>query len=296
MVTTKDFRAGYVGIVGRPNTGKSTLLNKFLDFKLSIVTNKPQTTRKKVLGIMNNRKYQIIFMDTPGLIEPKYNLQVIMMSYIQSTLMDADVIVYIVDVTSPVYDFRELETKILKTEKPIVLALNKIDLIQKDRLLILIDKYSKFFDFKAFVPISALKSNGLDKLLDEIVTELPYHPPFFPPDSLTDEPERFFVSEIIREKIFQLYGQEIPYACHVAVEEYKERSKSKDYIRAVIYVDQVSQKGILIGRKGRAIKKVGELARHEIENFLGKPVFLELYVKVLLDWRKKTSKLKDLGY
>jgi len=296
MLLAKDFRAGYVGIVGRPNTGKSTLLNKFLDFKLSIVTNKPQTTRKKVLGIMNNSKYQIIFMDTPGLIEPKYNLQVIMMSYIQSTLIDADVIVYIIDVTSPVYDFRELETKILKMEKPTILAMNKIDLIKKDRLLILIDKYTKIFDFKAFVPVSALKSKGLDKLLDEIVIELPYHPPFFPPDSLTDEPERFFVSEIIREKIFQLYGQEIPYACHVAVEEYKERSKSKDYIRAVIYVDQVSQKGILIGRKGQAVKKVGELARHEIENFLGKPVFLELYVKVLLDWRKKTSKLKSLGY
>jgi GTP-binding protein Era len=279
--------------MGPPNAGKSTLLNQMLDFRLSIVTTKPQTTRKNVLGILNGTDYQIIFIDTPGLIVPKYALQSMLMKYIEKSLQDTDVIVYLVDVTSGLNSSR---IELLKVKKPVILALNKIDLIYNRKILPLIDQYRKIFNFSTYIPISALKKDGLEDLLKEIIHKLPVHPPFFPQDSLTDESERFFVSEIIREKIFELYDQEIPYACHVSIEEFTEKKGAKDYIRTVIFVDQLSQKGILIGKNGRALRKVGELARRDIEKFLGRPVYLELYVKVISNWRRNSSKLKSLGY
>ncbi len=288
-----DFKAGYVMLLGPPNAGKSTLLNQILDFRLSIVTTKPQTTRKNVLGILNGGAYQVILIDTPGLIVPKYALQSMLMRYIERSLQDADMIIYLVDVTSAI---GSVGIQLLTADKPVILALNKIDLIDKRNILSLIDQYRKIFNFSAYVPVSALKKNGLQDLLEEVVNRLPVHPPFFPPDYLTDEPERFFVSEIIREKIFELYSQEIPYACHVSIEEFIEKKGAKDYIRAVIFVDQLSRKGILIGKNGRALRTVGEQARQDIEKFLGRPVYLELYVKVISDWRKNSLKLKSLGY
>jgi len=288
-----DFKAGYVMLLGPPNAGKSTLLNQILDFRLSIVTTKPQTTRKNVLGILNGGAYQVILIDTPGLIVPKYALQSMLMRYIERSLQDADMIIYLVDVTSAI---GSVGIQLLRADKPVILALNKIDLIDKRNILSLIDQYRKIFNFSAYVPVSALKKNGLQDLLEEVVNRLPVHPPFFPPDYLTDEPERFFVSEIIREKIFELYSQEIPYACHVSIEEFIEKKGAKDYIRAVIFVDQLSRKGILIGKNGRALRKVGEQARQDIEKFLGRPLYLELYVKVISDWRKNSLKLKSLGY
>lgn len=288
-----DFKAGYVMLLGPPNAGKSTLLNQILDFRLSIVTTKPQTTRKNVLGILNGGAYQVILIDTPGLIVPKYALQSMLMRYIERSLQDADMIIYLVDVTSAI---GSVGIQLLTADKPVILVLNKIDLIDKRNILSLIDQYRKIFNFSAYVPVSALKKNGLQDLLEEVVNRLPVHPPFFPPDYLTDEPERFFVSEIIREKIFELYSQEIPYACHVSIEEFIEKKGAKDYIRAVIFVDQLSRKGILIGKNGRALRTVGEQARQDIEKFLGRPVYLELYVKVISDWRKNSLKLKSLGY
>ena len=291
-----DFRSGYVALIGRPNVGKSTLLNQMLKFKLSIVTHKPQTTRKKVLGILSGENYQIVFIDTPGMIEPRYTLQKYMMKYVRSAIEDADLVVLLEDVTDLPGDLSRLTESLQEVQKPVILALNKIDKKRKLDLLPIIEQFRRLYDFAAIVPISALNGDGVDELVKEIVHNLPHNPPYFPPDYVTDQQERFFVSEIIREKIFQLYGEEIPYSCHVEIEEFKERPGRKDYIRAVIYVEKLSQKGILIGKKGQALKRVGELARVEIEEFLGRPVFLELYVKVMEDWRRKERKLRTLGY
>ncbi len=296
MEISKDFRSGYAALIGRPNSGKSTLLNQFLKFKLSIVTRKPQTTRKKVLGILTEDKYQIVFIDTPGVIEPRYNLQTHMMKYLGSALEDADIIVYLSDVSRPGSDPEILREKILPQNKPVIVALNKIDLVNKDEILPLIEKYRSHLHTEAIIPISAMNNDGTDLLLREIVNRLPYNPPYYPPGYVTDQQERFFVSEIIREEIFDRYGQEIPYSCHVQIEEFREREKGKDYIRAVIFADHISQKGILIGKNGQALKRVGEGARRKIEGFLERPVFLELYVKVMENWRKKERNLKDLGY
>ncbi len=296
MTLSQDFRSGYVTIVGRPNVGKSTLLNQLLNFKLSIVTHKPQTTRRKVLGILSGEDHQIIFVDTPGMIEPRYNLQKVMMDYVQSAIEDADIVVLMEDCTDKLRHLDLTKTVVEGIKKPVILVLNKVDKINKADLLPLIDRYQTVHDFAAIVPVSALKANGLDVLVKEIVHSLPHNPPYFPPDYITDQQERFFVSEIIREKIFQLYGEEIPYSCHVQIEEFKEREEHKDYIRAVVYVEKISQKGILIGKRGEALKRVGSIARQEIESFLERPVYLELYVKVMEDWRRKERHLKTFGY
>ncbi len=290
-----QFRSGYVALVGKPNVGKSTLLNALLKFKLAIVTEKPQTTRKKILGILNGDNYQLVVIDTPGIIEPRYDLQKIMMQYINQALSDADVVCLLVDATLPV-DAGPGSIQLANKNRPVILVLNKIDLVAKERLLPLIDEYRKLYPFQALIPLSGLQNDGVDVLLDTVVSLLPEHPAYYPPDYASDQTERFFVTEIVREKIFQLYQKEIPYACHVEIEEFRERPGRKDYIRVVILVDQSSQKGILIGKEGRALKQMGELARNDIEVFLERPVFLELYVKVLENWRKKMSKLKSLGY
>jgi len=218
------------------------------------------------------------------------------MTYLKSAVKDADVLVYMADAAKPQRDFTEVDQQVLTIAKPVILALNKVDLLPRDQLLPLIAHYQKQFKFAEIVPVSALKNDGVEILLKEIVARLPLSPPYFPLDQVTDQQERFFVAEIIREKIFNFYGEEIPYSCHVQIETFNQRKGKKDYISAIIYVDQASQKGILIGKKGLALKRVGEAARIDIEAFLKRPVFLELYVKVLEGWRKNPMKLKSLGY
>jgi GTP-binding protein Era len=292
----ENYKSGYAALIGKPNAGKSTLLNQLLKFKISIVTRKPQTTRKNILGILTGNDYQIVFIDTPGLLNPRYGLQEFMLRYIRSALQDSDVLIYLVDVAEKKQHFENIHNQLQDTGKPVILALNKIDLVDKASLLPLIERFRKSFNFRAIIPISALKSDGITNLIEEILEMLPYNPPYFPPDYATDQQERFFVSEIIREKIFQYFGEEIPYSTHVQIEDFKERKPAKDYIRAVIFVEKHSQKGIIIGKGGQALKRVGETARTEIEQFLGRPVYLELYVKLLEDWRRREGKLKNLGY
>jgi len=291
------FRAGYVAIIGRPNVGKSTLLNAFLGMKLSIVTEKPQTTRHKILGILTGESYQILFLDTPGMIEPRYHLQEVMVQAIRRALQDADVLLMMIEAREyPLPDDLGLLEELKGYEKPIILVINKIDLIKKDLLLPLIDAYQKAYPFQDIVPISALKRDGVDLLLGIIIKNLPENPPYYPEDYLTDQPERFFVGEIIREKIFMKYGEEIPYSTAVVVEEFREQPGEKDFIRATIVVEKESQKAIIIGKQGQKLKQVGSLAREEIERFLGRPVYLELWVKVREKWRKSPRDVRTFGY
>lgn len=292
----RNFRSGYVALVGLPNVGKSTLLNQMLKYKISIISRRPQTTRKKVLGILTRDNFQIVFIDTPGLIEPGYALQERLVKYVERAIEDADAIVYLVEATDANSDMEAMRLSLAPVKKPVILAINKIDLIPHHQLLPLIAGYREAYEFSAIVPISALKDEGVEELLAEIRKVLPQSPPYYPPDLISDQQERFFVAEIIREKIFQLYGEEIPYSTHVEIDEFKERPGEKDFIRATIYVERSSHKGIIIGKGGRALKRVGEYARQEIEQFLGRPVFLELFVKVLENWRRKKSNLKMLGY
>lgn len=296
MDNNDHFKTGYVALVGKPNVGKSTILNGLLDFKLSIVTPKPQTTRRKILGILNGDNYQVVFTDTPGIISPAYDLQKILMQYVDKAMGDADIICLLVEPNDKNPELPEVFHSGKLTGKPVILVINKMDLVEKAELLPLMDLYKKCFSFAAIIPVSALHNEGLDRLLKEIIQHLPAHPPYYPLDFVSDQNERFFVAEIIREKIFQLYSKEIPYACHVEIEEFSENPGRKDLIRAVIYVDHNSQKGILIGKGGRALKQVGQHAREDIETFLERPVYLELYVKVLQNWRKKLSTLKNLGF
>ncbi len=292
----ENFKAGYVAIIGLPNAGKSTLLNTLLNVKLSIISDKPQTTRRKIPGILNRENFQAVFLDTPGILRPKYKLHARMMEQVYSALDDADVLILIVDSAGRHHPI-EIDLKSLNpTRKPVILLLNKVDLMPKNDLLPLIDVYKDFYAFEEIIPISALSGDGVDKVEKAIEARLPFHPPFYPPDILSDQPERFFVAEIIREKIFEKFYQEIPYSTEVVVEEFRERPSQKDYIYAIIYVERNSQKGILIGKKGEALKKIGAAARQEIEAFLGRPVFLELRVKVNEKWRYDERKLKRLGY
>ncbi len=293
---SQPFRAGYVAIIGRPNAGKSTLLNSLLNTKLSAISPRPQTTRRRVLGILNEEQMQIIFLDTPGLLKPRYQLQEKMMLHVRMALQDADILLFIVDVTEKQHPIELNINKEAFENKPMILALNKIDLIHKGDVLPLIDTYKNFLPFQAIIPISALQHDGLEELKKELYRYLPVSPPYYSQDMLSDQPERFFVAEIIRERIFHLFHEEIPYSTEVVVEEFKERPSGKDYIYAVIYVERASQKGIIIGKKGEALKKIGAQARKEIETFLGREVYLELHVKVNENWRKNDKKLKQLGY
>lgn len=287
------FRAGYVAIIGEPNVGKSTLMNGLLQQKISIVTAKPQTTRQRVLGILSEENYQIVFLDTPGLLKPAYLLQKAMMESARSAIDEADLILYMIDAKHPKLD----ETEILKkTKKPVFLVINKIDLIGKSHILPIIDEASKHPEFREIIPVSASTLDGLPELKKCIVGALPEHPPYYPTDAVSDQSERFFAAEIIREKIFITFRQEIPYSTTVEILEFREKEGHKDFISAEIYVERNSQKGILIGKGGEALKSVGELARKGIEEFLGRKVFLELHVKVRENWRNDRAALKRLGY
>ncbi|MEO0272243.1 MAG: GTPase Era [candidate division WOR-3 bacterium] len=297
----KSFKAGYVAIVGKPNVGKSTFLNTVLNFKISAISPKPQTTRHKILGILTGEDYQMLFLDTPGIMEkPRHELDKWLLKRAFEAIEGADVIVMIADPEKPDEIDMKIVNKIREQAKPAILLINKVDLIpDKKQLLPVMDAYGKMEVFREIIPISILKRINLDEAMDAIKKLLPESPPYYPEDALTDRTERFMVQEILREKIFNLYGEEIPYACAVEVEEFKESDpehNGKDYIRAVIHVEKESQKKIIIGSEGSKIKKLGIVARKEIEAFLGRPVYLELWVKVSEKWREKPSFIKDIGY
>ncbi len=293
----KTFKSGYVAIVGKPNVGKSTLINDFLGCKLSIVTPKPQTTRKKIMGVLTKEEYQIVFYDTPGIMEPKYELQKYMVKKAYEAIEDADVILMMAEPFEPPAEKdKDFFEKLSHLNIPVILAINKIDLVEKDSLIPILSAYDQRFKFAEIVPISALKGTNLDLMLNLVVKYLPEGEPFYPEDYMTDYNERFLASEIIREKVFESYGEEIPYSTTVEIEEFKEREAGKDFIKAIIFVERDSQKGIIIGENGKAIKRVGVIAREEIEKQTGRKVYLELWVKVMEKWRKDKSKLYKLGY
>jgi GTP-binding protein Era len=287
-------KAGYVTIIGKPNVGKSTLLNCLLGTKISAVTSKPQTTRNRILGILTENENQACFIDTPGIIQPEYELQQNMVGQIKSAIADADVLILMID---PWFKNERLYWQFtgLAENIPLIVAINKIDLVSKNTLLPLIDSF-KSRNINNIVPISALNGEGIEHLKELIFASLPEAEFFYPEEDISDAPERFFVADLIREKIFETFKKEIPYACCVLIDDFKEREKGKDYIRAIIYVERDSQKAILIGKKGSALKKVGEEARRAIESFLGRTVYLELWVKVKEKWRKNKKFLKELGY
>ncbi|GIV59667.1 MAG: GTPase Era [Rhodothermaceae bacterium] len=288
-----DHRSGYVAIIGKPNVGKSTLLNALLGRKLAIVTPKPQTTRHRILGIRSDERAQIIFLDTPGIIKPRYRLQEAMMRDVAGAIRDADLLLFMADATRDRPDTFSLEHL---GDRPALLVLNKMDLIRQEEALPLVKAYTELRSFEEVIPISALQGTNLDRLLEAIIARLPVGPPFYPRDMLSEHPERFFIAEIIREKIFQQYRDEIPYSTQVNIVTYQERPEGKDFIDAEIVVERDTQKAILIGKGGRALKRVGQAAREDIEAFLGKPVYLQLHVKVRADWRNTDTYLRAYGY
>jgi len=294
-------KAGYAAIIGLPNVGKSTLMNALLGQKISIITSKPQTTRKRILGILSEENYQIVFLDTPGILKPAYLLQEKMMDDIDLSVKDADVFVIIYDVSSE-QSFKGSEENeyiqkiINEISKPKILVLNKIDTLPQEKTVELIERFEKLNIFKSVIPISANLKFNLERLLNDIVECIPEGPKLYPNDIVAEETERFFVSEIIREKLFELYEDEVPYNCEVLIAEFIEREYAKDFISAEIVVERESQKPIIIGKAGRAIKELGEKSRKSIEEFLGKEVFLELRVKVREKWRSNPNMLKSFGY
>lgn len=293
-------KSGYVAIVGKPNAGKSTLLNSILDFKLSIVSPKPQTTRKKVLGIFTEEDLQIIFLDTPGLLNPRYEMQKSMMSYVDSSIAEADLLLYILDVSEHKKD--QFPDKISKSllenfKGPKVLVINKIDLLKDVKTILpMMADISQLGTFDEIVPISAKKSENTKNLIEAIKNHLPEGNFYYNPEILSTEPQRFFVSELIREQIFYRFKEEIPYSTEVSIADFKERERGKWYISAEIVVERDNQKKILIGKNGDMIKMIGQKSRVAIEEHLGMEVFLELFVKVRKDWRNNKTYLKSFGY
>jgi len=279
-------KSGYVAIIGLPNVGKSTLLNALVNFKVSAVSPKPQTTRQRIIGIANGPDFQMLFQDTPGILKPRYPLQVVMESEIDAALHDADVILLVVE---PVAD---ASARTLVPSHKSIVVVNKIDKVAKPELLPVIQFYAQQ-GFDTVIPVSALKGDGVEALRAAILTKLPEGQPYYPQDQLTTQPEKFFVGEMIRETIFTSYGEEIPYSTLVEIEEFKEQEGRKDLIRAVIYVERQSQKAILIGKGGEALKRLGSRAREKIERFLERPVFLELWVKVKDAWRKDEQFIRE---
>jgi GTP-binding protein Era len=288
-------KAGFVNIVGNPNVGKSTIMNALVGEKLSIITQKMQTTRHRIKGIVSGDDFQIVYSDTPGILKPSYKLQESMMKFVDTALIDADVILFVTDVVEKPDKNPEYVEKIRKSNMPVIVLINKIDLSNQEEVLKLFDYWSNTFPGATIFPISALEKFNIEPIFDRILELLPESPPFFEKDQLTDRNERFFVQEIIREKILLHYQKEIPYAVEVEVEEFKEAEKLIN-IRAVIHVSRDSQKGIIIGHQGKMIKKIGSEARMDAEEFFDKKIFLELYVKVAKDWREKDRQLKKFGY
>jgi len=290
-----EHRSGFVNILGNPNVGKSTLMNILVGEKLSVTTPKAQTTRHRIMGILTGDGYQIVYSDTPGILNPKYKLQAAMMRSVESALDDADLILYVTDVVETISKNGEHLTRILASPVPKIIVINKIDLSNQDDLEKMVGTWSEMAPGVPVLPVSAIKKFNTDLLLREIITRLPEGPPYFPEDQLTDRFDRFFVTEIIRGKIFETYQKEIPYSVEVEIESYHEEP-SINRIAAVIYVARDSQKGIIIGHKGSMLKRVGTSARKDMEEFLGKKVFLELFVKVAHEWRDNPRMLKKFGY
>ena len=288
-------KAGFVNIIGSPNTGKSTLMNALTGEKLSIITSKAQTTRHRIMGIVNGENFQIVYSDTPGVIKPGYKLHESMMKHVLNAFADADIILFVTDIFENEFKDGSILKKIQNAAVPVILLINKIDLGDQIKLEGRVAYWKSKVENALIIPVSALKKFNVNTVFDKIMEKLPESPPYFPKDQLTDQPERFFISEMIREKIFKYYQKEIPYSVAVVVESYKEEEKITK-LRAEIIVNRDSQKGIIIGHKGKALKKVSILARKDIEEFLGKHVYLELYVKVSKDWRNKENRLSKLGY
>lgn len=288
-------KAGFVNIIGSPNVGKSTLMNELVGERLSIITSKAQTTRHRILGIVNDEEHQIVFSDTPGIVDPAYKMHEGMMSFVKSAISDADVLLVMVEAKERDFKDKDILERLQKTSTPIILLINKIDQIEQDELETKVAFWQGQIPNAKVYPVAALHNFNVDQVALEIKALLPESPPFYDKDALTDRPEKFFVSEIIREKILLNYKKEIPYSCEVEVESFKEEPEIVR-IRAVIMVIRDSQKGILIGHQGKGLKRVGTEARKDMEQFLNKKVFLELYVKVNKDWRNNESQLKRFGY
>lgn len=288
-------KAGFVNIVGNPNVGKSTLMNQLVGERISIATFKAQTTRHRIMGIVNTSEMQIVFSDTPGVLKPNYKLQESMLAFSESALADADVLLYVTDVVESPEKNREFLDKVAKMTVPVLLLVNKIDMTDQKGLGDIVDKWHGLLPNAEILPISAKNKFGTDLLLKRIGELLPDSPPYFEKDQLTDKPARFFVSEIIREKILLYYDKEIPYSVEVRVESFRE-SENNIRINAVIYVERESQKGIIIGHQGYALKKVSTESRKALERFFGKNVFLETFVKVDKDWRSSKKELDSFGY
>jgi len=288
-------KAGFVNIVGNPNVGKSTLMNLLVGERISIATFKAQTTRHRIMGILNTDDMQIVFSDTPGVLKPNYKLQESMLNFSQSALVDADVLLYVTDTVEKPDKNTEFMEKVRNMNVPVLLLINKIDLINQDILVKLVEEWHEMLPNAEIIPISAIAKFNVDVVMKRIKDLLPDSPPYFGKDQLTDKPARFFVTEIIREKILLYYDKEIPYSVEVVVETFKEDAKSI-HINAVIYVERESQKGIIIGRQGRALKKVASEARKALEQFFRKSIYLETFVKVDKDWRSSDKELKNFGY
>ena len=293
-----DFKSGFVAIVGAPNVGKSTLLNQMLGEKISITSKKPQTTRNRILGVVHRPSSQLVFIDTPGIHKAKRPLNVRIVDAALSALWNADIVLVMVDVANPDPDSEAfLVTKLKKLKQPVVLVLNKIDLVKKPALLTIIDNWAKAYLLEAIIPISAILGAQVEELLEAMESLLPEGPPFFPEDTLTDLPERFIAAEMIREKVFRLTGQEIPYSTAVTIESFSEKKKgSLVKIHAIIHVERASQKGMIIGKNGNMLKMIGTEARKEIEQMVGTRVFLKLFVRVHKNWSKDTKALRRFGY
>lgn len=296
MTTSTPHKAGFVNIVGNPNVGKSTLMNDLVGERLSIITSKAQTTRHRIMGIVNTDDYQIVFSDTPGVLKPKYKLQQSMLDFSTGALTDADVLVYVTDVVEDPSKNADFVEKVAREKVPVLLVINKIDLLKdQNELEAVVERWHSLLPNAEVFPVSAKEGFNVDNLMNRIVALLPESEPYFGKDALTDKPARFFVTEIIREKILLNYEKEIPYSIEVIVEKFEE-TETSIHIMAVIYVERESQKGILIGHGGSKLKKVGIEARKEIETFFGKKVDLRTFVKVEPNWRNRESKLKAFGY
>lgn len=290
----KTFKSGFVSIVGKPNVGKSSLMNRLVGENVSIITSKAQTTRHRIMGILNGDDYQIVYSDTPGILEPRYSLHEAMMSYVKVSLDDADIILLVVELQDT-FD-ETLFGRFRKMEKPILLLLNKVDLARGSQQADKAGYWKEVLpNVREVIPVSAKTGFQVDRILETVKQYLPVHPPFFPQDDFTDRPERFFAAEILREKIFLNYEEEVPYSCEVAINSFKDE-KEILRISAEIYVERDSQKGIIIGKSGSSLKKVGTEARKDMETFFGKKVFLETHVKVAANWRKERNRLRQFGY
>lgn len=297
-MSESKFMSGFICLIGRPNVGKSTLMNKMVGRKLAIMSDKPQTTRNKITAVLTTEEAQLVFIDTPGIHKPKHKLGEYMVKVTQNVLREVDVILFLVEADEKEIGpgDRYIIEQLKESQTPVVLVINKIDLIEKSRLLALIELYRQMMDFTEIIPVSALEGDNIDELIKLISLMLPEGPKYYPDDMITDQPERAIIKEIIREKVLLHTREEIPHAVAVEIEEIRPRKNDLVYVRAVIFTERESQKGIIVGKSGLLLKKIGELARKETENLLGSKVYLDLWVKVRKDWRNREDYLRDFGF